>query len=82
VQYGTGIDLCDRSDLEADGDKSNEAKRLSADTSQETMAFCSHPQRAARRWKIRLAATVSSRVTVIRMKAMAPPNGQLACWVN
>ena len=42
VQYGTGIDLCDRSGLEADGDKSNEAKRLSADTSQEMMAICSH----------------------------------------
>ncbi len=81
MQYGTGIDLCDRSDLEADGDKSNEAKRLSAVTRRND-GYLQSPQRAARRWKIRLAATVSSRVTVIRMKAMAPPNGQLACWVN
>ena len=39
-------------------------------------------QRTARRWMIRLAATVSSKVTVIRMKAMAPPNGQFDCCVN
>src|SRR5688572_17884498 len=42
VQYGTGIDLCDLLDLETDGDKSNEAKRLSTDASQETMAICRH----------------------------------------
>ncbi len=81
MQYGTGIDLCDRSGLEADGDKSNEAKQLSADDRRND-GYLQAAQRAARRWKIRLAATVSSRVTVIRMKAMAPPNGQLACWVN
>ena len=82
MQNGTGKRAVPNlPDLEADGDKSNEAKRLSAGYPQEGCLFAV-AQRAARRWKIRLAATVSSSVTVIRMKAIAPPNGQFACWVN
>ena len=39
-----------------------------------------HVKVPRRCWKIRLAASVSPSVAVIRMNATAPPNGQLFCW--